>query len=197
MLRLLYACKARFSLFKFSWKGCMMRKKIVIVLMVVVMASVANAALSWGGLDSYNASTGVATVTLNSNTYVKAINIFQMTSAVTGTWAVVSDAFYSNLGPSNTATTLGGWSGNLEAGDEIGVTGVLATFTLTVPTSTDMSSGIAVTLPNHPAIAQLKSYATEMNDDKTYLAGLPYTITPEPMTMALLGLGGLFLRRRK
>ena len=64
-------------------------KKLIVIGLVLIVASVANAGLTWTANLGYG--TGVMTATLSSDTYAKAINIYQMTSSAAGTWAITTN----------------------------------------------------------------------------------------------------------
>jgi hypothetical protein len=58
---------------------------------------------------------------------------------------------------------------------------------------------VTITMTDNPSLGTGGTVETDFSDMVTPSFGGPVTITqtPEPMTVALLGLGGLFLRRRK
>jgi hypothetical protein len=58
-------------------------------------------------------------------------------------------------------------------------------------------SGLVVAPPPAGCWVILSSYGSDMGDGSALTGELARVFVPEPMSMMLLGLGGLFLRRRK
>ena len=165
-------------------------KKLLVLALVLGLASVASAALTWEVSSVSIVAGSTATVKIHSSTATYAGG-----PAFIGVYDDVAD--FASFTPIGTTTEnpgagdnaaavkdAGGWTGywtiNANAGDPAtlaagwhwtAVINGLKVGTNTLQLDTDGSAGAA--------------------DD------LVVTVTPEPMTVALLGLGGLFLRRRK
>jgi hypothetical protein len=165
-------------------------KKLCVLLLVLGLCTAANAAVQAnvkvGGsaVDSVNPS-DVVTVTIG-NTVAGAggISGFSMTAShaqggtldILGTWLLPPS-------PAGVVSDVGGGQKFAWNNGTIGlnVTGDWLTATFTVP------GGASGKL-------DLSFSGTMFNEA---VEGKSLTIIPEPMTVALLGLGGLFLRRRK
>ena len=181
-------------------------KKLVVLMLVVGMASLASAALSIS-LDPVGGTTIDASTT-------------NVTIDVTGSGAFPSDSVYFQLSsdagvitggavgpdaPSASAiygTTYPGFPGT-PAGQDGPYGSLSNTATTDVPKAGTFLTGFdldlsALTLAGGDTIEL--SFATSA-DFATSAGVFTQTLTvatvPEPMTMALLGLGGLFLRRKK
>lgn len=178
-------------------------KKLIVICIMLAMVSFASAALTWS--TEVNETTKVITATLSSNQLERAINILKMQSDVGGSWAMTDTAFVGAGMPwtFESSTLASGYAGNLttaEDDDDLGVTGDLLTMTLDLDDAFLGTVNFSFpTLVMNPMVT-LSSYVTDMvlpTGNKTDISAFSVQVTPEPMTMALLGLGGLFLRRRK
>ena len=176
-------------------------KKLVVLMLVVGMASLASAAISLSvagatstGVDTYDIGVGaVATLGIESDSsdafstylYIGGEGQFGTGSATDNGIAGVSNGV--DLSGGNLSSIIQDYYGygmNLNAADSGGalVPGTQFTADLTV-------GGIAG-----------DTFVVSLTDPADYLLNastLSFTVVPEPMTMALLGLGGLFLRRKK
>jgi len=162
------------------------------ILALALVMSVAAMAISMGPeLSNVDNGDGTFTVTLTDNTGATGVNIMSVTS--TGNMTISNAVWNANLGMN---TQFGDWYGAGAPGATatatatgVYATGVLVTFDVTgvagdVLTIGDIFGGA------------LASYVDYGAGSTASLTGMSTTLVPEPMTMALLGLGGLFVRRR-
>ena len=161
-------------------------KKLIILMLVLGLASVTNAAL----VLSFNGDTNVEVTTVAPSDYFT-IDVYDTDGSGGEFWVnIAGPASYTGPGtvhippaPSNlvAANYSPGWISALMNPPSVGAIGTWWDLEL----HCDDEGDVVISL----------------TDDTGYLTGTIDTITvhqiPEPMTIALLGLGGLFLRRRK
>jgi len=179
-------------------------KKLLIFMLVLGLASWANATemnLTLYSADDYTlvAPGTVITVTLTTDQTVKSFGDditpgFDMTATGTNALAIGSGGWQvGNLGASVNGTETGGDIVGaymlVEMGYEYTAGTVLYKFSATI--NEDGHIGMANVYCQDPVGGMPPPWYTIGT-----ITGLDVTI-PEPMTIALLGLGGLFLRRRK
>ena len=164
-------------------------KKLVVLMVVLGMASLASAAFTLSGATEMVVG-GTQAIGIENDVAGENQNQFfvSMTAGGAGSWTGAEGQYTppSVGGPGNvyygTAVdpTIDVWYANLANGvptDFYGV-GTLADFGL----AADVEGTIELTL---------------LDAGFSPLDSMTITVVPEPMTMALLGLGGLFLRRKK
>jgi len=182
----------------FVYEGDLMMKKMLILAMVLALATSASAvsvSVVSGGLSAIDVAPGATVVVdLVSDTDCTGIVAFNVSgdAALTlpsnGTFNsfldfVTSDAL-ADLEAISTAT-----SGSIAAGSSI------FSFSFVAPTvvgTYNIDTGFDADWVSFFDAAAVDQWANVVDGDS-----LAVTVVPEPMTIALLGLGGLFLRRRK
>jgi hypothetical protein len=169
-------------------EGELKMKKLLVLLMVLGLVSSANAALS---------------LSLSATTVAVGADV---------TLSVISDNGDGWLGDLVLSEDLVNWTAPIAAAYDGAVTilpaaGNLAALSMSQPNVAQISAGGLSPAPvagTQFTVAikgvQPGTIFIDLQDDSTFaeIAGpLTLTVTPEPITVALLGLGGLFLRRRK
>ena len=186
-------------------------KKLLVLVLVMAVASLANAAIELqhtsGGISPGFASPG-DTIGLSFATTADELVSSMLLALVTdngaggnanapGTWNTDFNAFVD--GGYNGSTFLGYTTGDLigasgEADYSSSATGILFTYTYTIDSgflgTIDFTIG---DIPNWGA----ESFALDLQGALIPMSGTSVEVVPEPMTLCLLGLGGLFLRRCK
>ncbi len=147
-------------------------------------------------------------ITVSSDEQVIAVMLAMITdngfggTANPGAWDalfVVADAGYNGgvygFGQGDLVIATGGVTPGAYA------TGILYTYTYDIPSDAAVGSTITFTVGDIPEYFYLSSigYLVEEATAEMSLTGMEFaaTVIPEPMTIALLGLGGLFLLRRR
>jgi hypothetical protein len=184
-----------------------MMKKLMILMLVLGMASWANAAIvSFDAQDGLPGDT--ITITVSSDEQVSGVILAMITdngfggTANPGAWDAkftTSDAGYNGGGYGFGAGDLVLATGAVDLPHY--ATGDLYTYSYDIPLTAVVGSTITFTVEDIADYGYLSSiqYVVEETLTDMSITGMEFTanVIPEPMTMALLGLGGLFLRRRK
>ena len=171
-------------------------KKILTLLVVLAVANLATAAISWEVADNGD---GTFAVSLVADENVSSVSLALLTpsagSIAVGTLNAGFTSYYDN---GYTGASQGAPEGTLVAvsGSQSPtfVIGTLYTFTFTG------SVGDTITVGDYPDWFMTSVVHTQNNGVITLTGNAELgtiNIVPEPMTMALLGLGGLFIRRRR
>jgi len=159
-------------------------KKLLILMLVIGMTSAANAALTW--------SVDEITIDLASPTAVVQI-ISDTTDAYTEIWAGADASLIAEI--TSMATLAGAAEGGAVASSAYLGWWVIEAVDFTPPSDIAVGDHFDVTLTGLSLgtyVISTDSYGGAGLDDL-----LTITVVPEPMTIALLGLGGLFLLRRR
>lgn len=168
-------------------------KRLLVLTMVLAVVSVASATV---GLDVY--VNGTIGSTVNPGDIVTLQFTDTPAAAFSGVSAILIDVDYGDF--TSYWVLPGGFMNTLaqaNVGDGFTVTGSYSGFNLWNPgdgiifttifgVPTDITAGgINITLGGAINVQAIAGFSTTLE------------VVPEPMTMALLGLGGLFLRRRR
>jgi hypothetical protein len=162
-------------------------KKLLVLILVLGLCSVANATISLRVNGSEVGTSASVTVT-------DVIGVYSTDSSVYLA-LVLTDTPANDLANGAITTNAGDW-GNITA---YSLSGYGDGYYMTADYSgTPPSAGIQFTMNVSGSIDDTFQIQLWHEDDWVNTADtLDITIIPEPMTIALLGLGGLFLRRRR
>jgi hypothetical protein len=161
-------------------------KKLLIFMLVLGMASAANAALTWS----------VSAITIDIDETVT-VNLVADHATQYGAWMGASTPTIADITAVSILTAAGGESKYTE--DYKGYTGWWYLEAIDISEPFELTSGAQwdVTF-----IGQSTGVQSFVADDYQAAGGtvddmIDVTVVPEPTTIALLGLGGLFLLRRR
>ena len=163
-------------------------KKLLVLALVLGLASVASAALTWSVSSVSVGLNESATVQISSSTATTYAggpawvgNDASTVAEITGISALAAAGGNAAIQDPTATTWAGWWTVNALDTEE--------PFTIASGNQWDVTiKGLAV----GSYVIGSDFYASAGANDS-----LTITVIPEPMTIALLGLGGLFLRRRK
>ena len=183
-------------------------KKLLILMLVLGLASAANAVIVQLSVDGSTDGAG-------NTTTVTSLSTLGIVSDTDGTEGkdmrlTIGDGTYGDYGTiviwnnSGSGThTDGGNAGDDSSVTDLGVVGTIYNHYATV-TSLDSASpfnyaaGTHFTTPiTYTGASAAQTLTIELRDSSLAVLDTVVVAVPEPMTIALLGLGALFLRRRK
>jgi hypothetical protein len=180
-----------------------MMKKLLVLALVLSMATMANAALVLsidGPTELATGAVGVYTVSYAGGTilgsYVDIISDIGAQPFNIGNGVIIT----TNRDSSIDVVGINSLSGNYEVGilNDVAATNLgspLFSFEFTAPLTVPVGGYAHISLLDN---GQLDLTWTQVvSPDLGDMPSVAVHITPEPITMTLLGLGGLFLRRRK
>jgi hypothetical protein len=170
-------------------------KKLLVLMLVLGMVSTANATLTFrvGGVDT-------TTLDVVAGTTVT-IQIYDDVTTQAGYNAQVILDVVSNGAVENGQIYAAAGSAGAIVAYNYAPYGLVGYNLTSMSISDDISAGLHFSVDyNATGTSSGDTDAFSLYDGRQGYAkvdSLPITIIPEPMTIALLGLGGLFLRRRK
>ena len=184
-------------------------KKLLILFVVLGLASAASAAsctitLSVDGETEYDPLDGLnITVDLTIN-----VNVSSIYNSASNTAGI---DFVSDMTAGSATVSVGDWipASSQESVGTLSVDDILDAYWYKAGGASDVTAGTVIyEFPVTLSSDALGTISPVMTTDDKVVRGLtsywwsentyvPVTIVPEPMTIMLLGLGGLFLRRRK
>jgi hypothetical protein len=180
-------------------------KKLLVLTLVMAMASAASAGSAWFEVDpaSYHECGYDAGDVIKINV-IADFDVQFLSLAIGSNWGIATGAgplnpiyqsgieYVGNIinsgGALITHISAADWENAVPAGQ------IIYSFTFEMP---DLPDSILVIIDSLNGGEEL--YYTSLSDGTTTVEDLEALVihTPEPLTIALLGLGGLFLRRRK
>jgi hypothetical protein len=166
-------------------------KKLMVLLIVMGIASVASAGLTLDVLVNDVAADSVMpgdTVTLIVNGD-KAFAGFSALSLTVDNGALVGYSYPDGAFMNTMADTV--------VGDGFNIAGGISGFAWTLPADGSFLTTVFTVPTDIMASAIAIDFAGSIANDPSAGLSTALTVVPEPMTMALLGFGGLFLRRRR
>ena len=184
-------------------------KKLLILALVLSVASIANATI---GLVASNSSPVAGenitmTIETTASELVGTIQVGIIRDDVSGGLAATGsfNALFTTTDVGYNGVTLGLGDDAGDIGYISGIvnlpnyaTGTLYTYTYTVSASATNGTVITFSLPDASGDPYyFPSEAGLSTAEVVGISGTSVTVIPEPMTIALLGLGGLFLRRKE
>ncbi len=177
-------------------------KKVLVLVLVLAMTQ-----LTWAGIATLrvNASDALSDYTPNSVITIEIVTEFGAGTDTTG--AISMDSVSATAGAWASPALNAGFNDLANPGtvNGLSITGIAGSTTTSVP---DIGSGLVLwsaefTVPVLPPssvvdISTTNFFAnpTDFSDFATETNVLQLHIIPEPITIALLGLGGLFIRRK-
>jgi hypothetical protein len=166
-------------------------KMLTALVLVLGLASAANAALSLSIIDNGDGTFGIMqTVTFTApadNTY------FMVVANTAGT--IPTGGVITAAAPGNSFI----YDGAVDAGAPVPVNmdGVWGYIGKVLPSGKDFPGGLYIEDIQCAPRVTVQLYTIDDNWEFATPMGKAVTLTPEPITVLLLGLGSLFLRRRK
>ena len=177
-------------------------KRMLVALTIVVFASVSFAGLEWQVSKDRVLAGETVTISLVDTDGEGFASILMDVITDYGAGGLASNlaiapfASFPDAGYVGTGANLIEWVGGSADDNQLeGLSGVLYSFDYTVSDLAPM--GLFINIGASTEGVNLASYVSMANGEAGPIDDAVLEVIPEPMTMALLGLGGLFLRRRR
>jgi hypothetical protein len=183
-----------------------MMKKLLVLALVLSMATIANAGLTFVTSTGVTEVTAGQQVTINlvtdAGTSIMGFGFDAVVgSGVASGGAIAQPAIFQSRtnGPMNYAPGVLAaytYASNTDT-PSVYTTGIVYSFNLVIPALPASTNIVINTMSDGDLYLDAAYFAAGVGEVDGNFNALTLHVTPEPMTLSLLGLGGLFLRRRK